>query len=216
MGGLAPNGDYSGAGFILGTSTADAGAITQFVSAICDASGDCAGVGHNTDGGLFTCSNLNCNCTEVCISDGGLPRCENVYQSCPSSSNPTTTSPSTTSTTTGAPSTTTGPASGCAVDVSHVARAGGSWIDNGVNNQIYDITVTNQGSCPITSVRLDISLGAGATMTSSWNFNSSYYLTNFGSTIYPGQSFNGAGFIVAGNGGVLVSDGSKACSECAV
>eukprot|EP00026_Physarum_polycephalum_P015747 Phypoly_transcript_16503.p1 GENE.Phypoly_transcript_16503~~Phypoly_transcript_16503.p1 ORF type:complete len:101 (+),score=5.36 Phypoly_transcript_16503:235-537(+) len=44
----------------------------------------------------------------------------------------------------------------CSAQVSLVARAGSSWYTNGVNNQIYDVSIQNDGTSQITSLNLHI------------------------------------------------------------
>lgn len=89
----------------------------------------------------------------------------------------------------------------CTATASAKARAGATWQINGVTFQIYDITATNTGTQTITSLFALFGFPAGNAVTQSWNYDSTTgQITNFGGNLFPGASFNGAGFILSGGG----------------
>jgi hypothetical protein len=112
----------------------------------------------------------------------------------------------------------------CQVSVSS-QRRDTSWQDSGRTFYIYDVSVTNTGSCQVTDVMLTISpdVAASVTFTQVWNLQqmgpTSFKLTNFGPSIFPGQVY-GAGFIISfaspSQGVVATSLQSAACgaSDC--
>jgi len=195
---LTPNGNFNGAGYIVGSNDIEASVITTLATAGCVNSGDCAiwGTGNDYTNGPFTCQNLTCDCYSVCISDGGLPRCEAVYESC---INPPPPPPVT---------------SPCQANASIQARPQGFWVSNNNSpNQIYDISVQNSGQCTLTSVKLQINLSSGQIISQSWNLDANNNLTNFGQ-ISPSSSFDSAGIVVQGAGSVTVNVESSECESC--
>lgn len=185
---LIPNGDYSGSGYVVGSNDLEASVIVTLATAICEDTGDC--VNSYSTNGLYSCDNLTCDCRSVCIQDGGVPRCETVYENCPNQPIP------------------------CQATASIVARPQGFWYNsNGSPNQIYDITVQNSGQCTLTAVKLQINLASGQILIQTWNFDSSNNLTNF-YQISPSSNFTGAGFIVQGAGAVSVSVQTNSCLSC--
>eukprot|EP01112_Ceratiomyxa_fruticulosa_P024286 TRINITY_DN982_c0_g1_i6.p1 TRINITY_DN982_c0_g1~~TRINITY_DN982_c0_g1_i6.p1 ORF type:complete len:293 (-),score=54.20 TRINITY_DN982_c0_g1_i6:84-962(-) len=193
---ITPNGQFNGAGYIVGSNDIEASVIATLATAVCQNTGDCADPNSHYSNGPFTCVNLTCDCYSVCIEDGGLPRCEAVYQTC---SNPPPPPPVTNS---------------CQASASIVARPQGFWVNNGSPNQIYDITVQNSGQCSLTAVQLQINLSSGQNLTQSWNLDANNYLTNFGGQISPSSSFSSAGIIVQGAGTVTVSVKNPQCASC--
>lgn len=74
-----------------------------------------------------------------------------------------------------------------------------SWTDYAGTTrfQIYDIVVTNKGTCPLTSIVGFFSGGAGF-VSEGWNYNiTTGALFNFGAFLPVGESFYGAGFVLA-------------------
>jgi len=89
---------------------------------------------------------------------------------------------------------------GCSADASMTARPSASWsTGDGKINQIFDITVRNDGSCPLANVGLTFDFPESATITQEWNLmaDSRYLLlTNFGPSIATGASAT-AGVVVS-------------------
>eukprot|EP01113_Clastostelium_recurvatum_P027149 TRINITY_DN3270_c0_g1_i1.p1 TRINITY_DN3270_c0_g1~~TRINITY_DN3270_c0_g1_i1.p1 ORF type:complete len:449 (+),score=116.88 TRINITY_DN3270_c0_g1_i1:135-1481(+) len=130
--------------------------------------------------------------------------------------------------TTGLPSSTTGsqqPA-GCTVSSTTTARAGSSFQSGSGVSQIYDIVVTNSGSCAVNNIILTASLPSGASIQSTWNLNLnaggglSYTVTSYEGTLPAGSSVN-AGFIVnfpntqTVPAGVNTAATTTTCNQCA-
>lgn len=87
----------------------------------------------------------------------------------------------------------------CTAQVSASAREDGSWQENGVHYQIYDITASNSGTQTIFSLFALYGFPAGNSIAQAWNYEpSSGAVLNFGGSLLPGQSFTGAGFTLAG------------------
>jgi len=91
----------------------------------------------------------------------------------------------------------------CVAQVTVSLRVGASYQAGGTTYDIYDFTVTNIGSEPLTAISEDILFLVGSSHPSavpiaqSWNFDpSTGDITGFGSTLLPGQSFTGAGFAI--------------------
>jgi len=189
-GGISPNIDFSGSGYILGSNNIDASVTVSLASAVCENSGDCSGLGSQYQNGPLDCVDLSCNCDQVCIQDGGVPRCETVYTSCPNQP------------------------SNCQATVSIQARAQSFWVSNGQSFQVYDITVQNSGQCDLIGVQLQINLSAGQIITQSWNLDPDNNLQNFGGSLSPLASFSSAGIIVEGTGSVTVSVKTPTCENC--
>jgi len=81
----------------------------------------------------------------------------------------------------------------------------GSFLDNGVPSQIWDLVFTNTGSSAITAISISITTASGTSVNqdNKWNleyFHSShsYSVDLYGSLTSPGAQFFGAGFVVAG------------------
>jgi len=90
--------------------------------------------------------------------------------------------------------------SGCSVTATIAIRPSASWTDGGNTNQIYDVTVTNNGICPVDNVGLQFGLPSGAIISDQWNMMADdlyYMLDNFGNTIQVGGMFNAAGIVVS-------------------
>jgi hypothetical protein len=105
----------------------------------------------------------------------------------------------------------------CFARITATPRAGGSWTDqDGVFSQIYDITATNEGSCPLTRIVGYFSPVNGY-ISSSWNYDSSSgQLSNFGGSLAVGASFTSAGFILSNTTAapVLALDRPGCPDEC--
>jgi len=87
----------------------------------------------------------------------------------------------------------------CKANITATARSGGSWTADGVASQIYDITVANSGTCPITSLVGFFGFPATGSVSSAWNYDDTTgAISNFGGNLFPRQSFAGAGFILSG------------------
>lgn len=141
-----------------------------------------------------TCSNIQCSSSQICIDDGGVARCIADHSS------PRTASAA-------APAATSAPVVSCAsesssVSVSVFPRTNGAFTDaNGVNNQIWDLVITNKASSPISD--LSIKIVSSGVITEMWNLaqtNSAtaYSVSTFGALSSQGASYYGAGFSVAG------------------
>jgi len=112
----------------------------------------------------------------------------------------------------------------CEVQVTS-QRRNTSWQDQGRTFYVYDIYVTNTGSCQVTDVQLTLTPDVPASVSFSqvWNLQqvdaTTFKLTNFGPSIYPGQVYN-AGFIISfaspSQGVVTTSLKSATCgaSDC--
>jgi len=96
------------------------------------------------------------------------------------------------------PSTTWGSCTASATVVQDTSTT--PWIDNqGRSNSIYRLTITNTGSQPLLHYALSFSYYPGV-IISYWNLQPAlggYQVINFGPSLAPGASFNGAGLIVA-------------------
>lgn len=205
------------AGFVLSYTTPSEGLVTvNLLSADCaPTAGHC--VGGSTFGQQPTCSDLVCTFDpKVCISDGGLPRCvanvppPSVSTSSSSSSSSVSSTSSSSSTTSSSSSSTTG-SPHCQISAVVSARAGGSWVAGGTQFQIYDVAVTNVGSCVISAVRLEVLFAAGSSVQSAWNLDAEFNLENFGSML-PGASFSGAGFVLQGGGAIFLAPAPISCT----
>jgi len=93
----------------------------------------------------------------------------------------------------------------CTASVSLSERVGGSWESNGKANQIWDLTLTNTGLYPISSIRVAITPAAGTSidLASSWNLaydnTTNLYAVSLNGALYSaGSVFAGAGFIITG------------------
>lgn len=92
----------------------------------------------------------------------------------------------------------TGP--GCSVTATIAIRTSASWTEGTNTNQIYDITVTNNGVCPVDNVGLNFGLPSGAVISDKWNLMADelyYLLENFGSSIQVGSMYNAAGIVMS-------------------
>lgn len=101
----------------------------------------------------------------------------------------------------------------CTLTATVNARSGGSWTTNGISYQIYDMTITNTGSCPITSAFVLFNIPAGSTIAEWWNYDpTTGFVSDYG-TLAPAASYTGAGIVVT-NGGVptVQSTSSSVCS----
>jgi len=148
---------------------------------------------------------------------------------CPlNSSTSISTSTSTTSSTTSGTSSGTTSSYACQIisTITPRAGAGASWISDAGAYQIYDIDVTNVGSCVVSWVVLSINLPAGASISSTWNLQvysgSSYTVNLFGNSIVPGGSLTSSGFVVfSPNTRIIPSFGvsvvvyTVTCNNCA-
>lgn len=89
----------------------------------------------------------------------------------------------------------------CSASASIAARSGARWVTGDKTFQLYDLTVTNDGSCTLNNVGLSLGLPSGAAITEHWNLladNLYYLLQNFPADgINAGSAFNGAGFVVS-------------------
>lgn len=89
----------------------------------------------------------------------------------------------------------------CSASASIAARSGARWVTGDKTFQLYDLTVTNDGSCTLNNVGLSLGLPTGAAITEHWNLladNLYYLLQNFPADgINAASSFNGAGFVVS-------------------
>jgi len=92
-------------------------------------------------------------------------------------------------------------ADGCSVAAAVNKRPSSSWTDDKGNlNQIYDITITNTGSCPITHLGLQFDYDEGAFIADTWNLLEEYrhfLLQNFGESIPVGKTSVGAGIVIS-------------------
>eukprot|EP01113_Clastostelium_recurvatum_P001063 TRINITY_DN1044_c0_g1_i2.p1 TRINITY_DN1044_c0_g1~~TRINITY_DN1044_c0_g1_i2.p1 ORF type:complete len:314 (-),score=84.23 TRINITY_DN1044_c0_g1_i2:78-983(-) len=102
--------------------------------------------------------------------------------------------------------------------VATLARDENVWTDEqGRQNAVYRLTLSNQGSCPLKTYVTSFA-HLPAEMTNKWNLASTlggYKVEGFGDALAPGQSFNGAGFILAGTpaNNVAVTPYGSVC-EC--
>jgi len=88
----------------------------------------------------------------------------------------------------------------CSATVSLIARAGSQWYSNGVNNQLYDIQITNNGASQLSSLSFHI-VTSGASITQSWNIahqSGDIYSATSPSAFTAGASSTDAGFVLSG------------------
>jgi len=112
----------------------------------------------------------------------------------------------------------TATATACTASVTFHARSGGSWVQDGVDFQIFDIIATNNGDCVITSLSAPMS-GLSPITSQSWNYDvSSGAFSNFGGQLLPSQTFGGAGIVVNNAKTVLQGtvDVTATCSNSCV
>eukprot|EP01111_Echinosteliopsis_oligospora_P011035 TRINITY_DN353_c0_g1_i2.p1 TRINITY_DN353_c0_g1~~TRINITY_DN353_c0_g1_i2.p1 ORF type:complete len:277 (-),score=59.47 TRINITY_DN353_c0_g1_i2:83-913(-) len=97
------------------------------------------------------------------------------------------------------PEVVTGP--GCTTAASITKRVGSDYLDSqGRTNSIFDITVTNVGTCNAYDIGVQFGLPTGAEIVQRWNVQivpRAETITGFGDYLAVGQSFGGAGIIVA-------------------
>jgi len=104
----------------------------------------------------------------------------------------------------------------CTASVTFKARqdASATWYANGLRYQIWDITATNSGSCPLTKIVAFFTLSAGGFISESWNYDSASGLfSGFGSTLNAGQSFYGAGMVLANHTSITLGVTRYGCPE---
>jgi len=103
------------------------------------------------------------------------------------------------------------------MSVTATARQGGSWSDGSNNFQIWDINVTNTGTCALSQFSAAVTVGSGSVVTQSWNYDlASNVFSDFGLILYPQESFVGAGIIVTGGAAPSFSSLAPQCdSSCA-
>jgi len=98
------------------------------------------------------------------------------------------------------------------------------YTSQGANFLTYDLTITNVGSCSITSVQLQFTLPSSSSLSQFWNLAAgsnatSYNLTNFGNSLAANSSYGGAGLILqfasnsAVNISVMVEAATCACAS---
>jgi len=101
----------------------------------------------------------------------------------------------------------------CFGRIAATERVGDSWEEGDIHYQIWDINATNEGTCPLTRIVGFFSAGAGF-ISQSWNYDSSSGLiTGYGDVLEPGQSFTGAGFILANFSAPILAFDRPGCSE---
>jgi len=93
----------------------------------------------------------------------------------------------------------------CSATISIAARPGSSWNEGGLFHQIYDITVVNNGACPINSLLGLFVFPATASVSEAWNYNKTTGQISGFSGLLVGQTFFGAGFVLAGTGAPSLS-----------
>eukprot|EP01111_Echinosteliopsis_oligospora_P010946 TRINITY_DN3494_c0_g1_i1.p1 TRINITY_DN3494_c0_g1~~TRINITY_DN3494_c0_g1_i1.p1 ORF type:complete len:263 (-),score=62.88 TRINITY_DN3494_c0_g1_i1:278-1066(-) len=113
----------------------------------------------------------------------------------------------------------------CRVEASLHKRENQGWVDGNERwNNIYDINVHNIGTCTITHVNIELLFGDDAEeIVKTWNMQAEvtevgWKVAGFGEGLQPGQTFQGAGFILAMNstdGEPIVASSSVICaSDC--
>eukprot|EP01113_Clastostelium_recurvatum_P040194 TRINITY_DN6225_c0_g1_i3.p1 TRINITY_DN6225_c0_g1~~TRINITY_DN6225_c0_g1_i3.p1 ORF type:complete len:290 (+),score=85.36 TRINITY_DN6225_c0_g1_i3:156-1025(+) len=89
----------------------------------------------------------------------------------------------------------------CSVSAT-IAKDANTWTDaQGRSSAVWRVTLTNTGSKPLKHYVTSFGLYGGE-QTSSWNLQGSlggFEVVGFGESLAPGQSYSGAGIIVAGN-----------------
>jgi len=114
---------------------------------------------------------------------------------------------------TGAPGT-------CAASLSLTERVGGTFVSNGVTNQIYDLTFTNTGVIPVSTIKISIAPAVGTTVdpTNIWNLvydnTTNLYSVSLNNALYSaGSVYTGSGFVIVGSSSVApnVTLGATAC-----
>jgi para-nitrobenzyl esterase len=95
------------------------------------------------------------------------------------------------------------PSPTCTATASLVARPNSFWTSNGVNNQVYDVQVSNTGDKAVTFLAISISTGS-ASITQQWNLNpvsaNVYSLPSWYQGFQVDGSSSDAGFILSGAG----------------
>jgi len=150
------------------------------------------------------------SCVAYTPASSGSTTASSAATTAPSRSSTTTASsaatsaPSHSSTTTGSSSSTTSPTQSCS-DISLTQTLRTSYISNGQTFNLYDITITNEGTSSIYTPLFIINSSSG-NIQSTWNLVT-YASTVQGEadvsinptqTLAPGQSYTGAGYIFSG------------------
>lgn len=105
----------------------------------------------------------------------------------------------------------------CTATITAKARPSASWFVGPVRYQIYDITATNSGTCPLTRiVGVFTPLEAGGFISEAWNYNAATGLfSGYGSALGMGMSFYGAGFVLANASAPVLGLTRQGCpDEC--
>jgi len=98
----------------------------------------------------------------------------------------------------------------CSASITLVQRS--AWQSNGNSNQLWDIVVTNSGSCPIFNVFGTIDVHDGGQIAHSWNYdNSTHEITGFASSLYVGSVCKTAGFVHTGSAVPTISHINPKC-----
>lgn len=107
-------------------------------------------------------------------------------------------------------------AQGCTASAWAVERAG-QWEEGGLPRRVYDLQITNTGSCTISGwVSVFLEIPQGNKLVESWGFNSQNGQVDLYGSLAVGQTFSGAGFIWAGQGSpnpTLSGIGSCSCTS---
>jgi len=94
----------------------------------------------------------------------------------------------------------------CSAAITITARTGSSWEEGGLFHQIYDITVTNNGTCPITTLFGLYVFPTTAHVSEAWNYNQTTgQIGGFSGFIVAGRTLIGPGFVLAGVGAPSLS-----------
>lgn len=101
----------------------------------------------------------------------------------------------------------------CSLSASIAARPGASWVTNGVSQQIFDISITNTGSCSFSAATVALSLPSGSSISESWNIDSTTFLVSGFGTLNAGATYAGAGIVISHGGVPTISSSSATCNS---
>eukprot|EP01111_Echinosteliopsis_oligospora_P012265 TRINITY_DN4180_c0_g1_i2.p1 TRINITY_DN4180_c0_g1~~TRINITY_DN4180_c0_g1_i2.p1 ORF type:complete len:302 (-),score=97.09 TRINITY_DN4180_c0_g1_i2:39-944(-) len=146
------------------------------------------------------------------------PPASSTPTSAPTSS-PTPSPTSSSVTTTGSVQPTSAPTtspSTCQATVTARPRNGATWKEGGASYEVFDLAITNTGTSKLTSLSVDLSFSAAASVSSTWNLgqsstSSSTYIVSI-NEVYPGSSLNNFAGLIVKDGSVSVSSISVVCA----
>jgi len=106
----------------------------------------------------------------------------------------------------------------CSATIVPTPRLNSAWTTYpNIPNQLFDLVITNVGSCPILSLVAVFTLFANETITQSWNWvPASGMLSGFDGAINVGEVYSAAGFVLSGGLAISLNSYTPTCaSSCA-